>query len=173
MLYERNKGFSLIEMLVATSIFMIIMIVVSGIYIRVLDLQRRAQGAARVQENILFVVETLSREIRVSQIVTADDASCTTSSIELSHPVNGTVEYQLAGGIIQRKQGIGAFEDLTSSEVEFTSFNLCIKGQGGDDIQARVTVLLTAESAASARHRVPFTIQTTIASRDLFVDLTN
>lgn len=171
---QRQQGFSIIEMLIAASIFMIIMVVVSGIYIRVLDLQRRAQGAARVQENILYVIETMAREVRVSQITSGDDASCSSSTITLLHPVNGVVEYQLSNGIVQRKEDIGSFEDLTSSEIEFTSFNMCVTGSGPDDQQARVTILLTAENATTqTRHKVPFTIQTTVASRDLFVDLTN
>ncbi|HXV26796.1 MAG TPA: prepilin-type N-terminal cleavage/methylation domain-containing protein [Candidatus Paceibacterota bacterium] len=174
---ERQRGFSLVEMLVATAVFSFIIISVSGLYTRVLGLQRRAIGAARVQENALFVIESIAREIRVSRIPSGD-SDCTgvpdpvtTRTIMLDHPVEGaiTYAYDAANGVVLRNG-----EELTSPEVRVTSFAFCVSGSGPDDLQARVTIPMTLENIASnPAYQVSVALQTTVVSRDLVTDLSN
>lgn len=175
-----DLGFTLIEMLVAAAIFTFMVIAISGIYAQVLDLQRRAQGAARVQENALYIVETVAREVRVSTI-TSGDTGCDlpdtlTATIVLEHPVNGTVTYayDAATGTITRDAGGSGPQTITSPEVRFASFAFCVTGSGADDIQARVTMPMVVESRSSnPANRVHVSLQTTVVSRDLVTDLTN
>ena len=140
---NNRRGFTLVEMLVAATIFTFMIIIITGIYTQVLDLQRRAQGAARVQENALFVVETVAREVRVSAI-TSGDTGCDlpdplTATIVLNHPVNGVVTYayDAATGTITRDAGGSGPQTITSPEVRFSSFAFCVTGSGADEIQAR------------------------------------
>ena len=176
--HQRNKGgFTIIEMLIAATVFSFLIVIVSGLYVRVLDLQRTAQGAARVQENSLFVIETVSREIRVSRIA-SEDTDCktgfNTDFITLDHPVEGIVEYTYdidanGFGSISRDGRL-----ITSPDVNFSSFQFCVSNSGPDNFQTRVTLLMTAENVTGKpQNRTPFTIQTSVASRDLIVDLTD
>jgi hypothetical protein len=146
-------------------------IIIGGIYAQVLGLQRRAQAAARVQENALFVVETVTREIRVSRITSGDSPDCSATQIDLEHPVEGSVTYRLDSttGAIERNG-----RSITSPDVEFTAFVFCVTGSGPDDVQARVTMPMTVQNRAMNPNRqVSISIQTTVVSRDLTIDLTN
>lgn len=171
---KKLGGFSIIEMLVAATVFSFLIIIVSGLYVRVLALQRRANGAARVQENTLFLIESIAREIRVSK-VTSGDTDCMggggTDFIRLDHPVSGIVDYAYdsATGEVSRDGGI-----LNSPDVRFTDLQFCVSGSGPDNLQTRVTLLMTAENVTpSPGDQVSFTIQTTVTSRDLVTDLTD
>jgi len=169
MRHDRHKGFSLIEMLVAASIFAFMIIAITGIYAQVISLQRRAQGAARVQENALFVVETLSREIRFAKIVNPVVAGCT-DMLRIDTALDGVVTYEYRNEALFRNG-----EQITSSEVVFTTFQFCVAGnEAGDDQQARITMPMTIENVAvHPGNRVTVSLQTTVVSRDLATDLTD
>jgi prepilin-type N-terminal cleavage/methylation domain-containing protein len=182
---RKYAGFSLIEMLVAAAIFSMTITIVSGLYVRILHMQRVAQGAARVQENVLYLVETITREVRVSTI-SSGDAECTgavgtgADAITLEHPVYGTVDYRYEPyepldpdnpdkGAIFRND-----ERMTSPDIRLTSFRFCVTGSGADNSQTRMTLLMTAESdTARSRGQSPFIVQTSVASRDLTTDFGN
>lgn len=175
-LYESrySSGFSLIELLVAASIFAFVVTGVSGLFLQALDMQRRASGIQKIQENALYVLESITREVRVST-VTSGDTSCnpvdpqTTNKLVIQHPVNGTVTYEYSRpstvGIITRNG-----EQITSSDVDITAFAFCVSGSGADGKQTRVTIPMTLQTVAG-RSVNSVSLQTTIVSRDLSVDL--
>jgi prepilin-type N-terminal cleavage/methylation domain-containing protein len=182
MKHTEQQGFSLIEMLVAATIFSFMVITITGVYAQVISLQRRAQGAARVQENALFIVETLSREIRFAKISSPESEDCAATLLEMEHPLNGEVKYRYDGTLkaVERFQGTakggsGNWEQITSPEVEFTAFAFCIDGTGiGDDQQVRITMPMTIQNKATHKgNRVTVSLQTTVVSRDLETDLTD
>lgn len=175
-----QKGFSLVEALVAASLFMVIIVIVSGLYIRVLGLQRRANGAARVQENALFVVETVAREVRVSTVdAPVSDCSSGSNPIESSSititpsHIGAPVIYRLNNGIVERDEG-GQIREITSSEVFFDDLTFIVNCSAADDEQARVTVTMTvSNNTFLPQNQASMTLQTTVVSRDLLTDLTN
>jgi len=171
--HHKQSGFSLIELLVAASIFAFVVTAVSGLFLQALDMQRRASGIQKIQENALYVLESITREARVS-IVTSGDSSCTpvdpqtTNKLVIQHPVNGTVIYEysrpLSTGIITRNG-----EQITSTDVDITAFAFCVSDSGADGKQTRVTIPMTLQTTAG-RSVNSVSLQTTIVSRDLSVD---
>jgi prepilin-type N-terminal cleavage/methylation domain-containing protein len=177
-----NKGFSLVELLVAAAIFTVISTGVATLFVQALDLQRRATGIQRITENTQFALESIAREVRVSAI-TSGDTDCDppgagTETLVIEHPINGTVTYAFeqssgAGFLTRDANGSGA-QPITSEDVNFTAFAFCVTGSGGDDIQARVTMPMTIETVGGRQAtRVQISMQTTVVSRDLVTDLTN
>lgn len=173
--YQLQAGFSLIELLVAATVFTFVVTAVAGLFAQTLDLQRRGAGIQRIQENAQFVVESVAREVRVSR-VTSGNTNCTPPDVAsrtliIEHPVNGTVTYAydtVAGeGMILRNG-----QPITTSDVNFLQFAFCVSGAGTDGTQARVTMPMMIE-ATSARSsaRVQVSLQTTIVSRDLSEEL--
>jgi len=59
-----EKGFSLIEMLVATALFSMVMIVGVGALVSIIDANRKAQSLQSVINNLNFAVEQMSRTVR-------------------------------------------------------------------------------------------------------------
>src|SRR6056297_2655975 len=72
--YKHNKpGFSLIEMLLAISIFVIIVLSATRIFQLVVQGQRQAIAAYHVQENLKYFFEVMSKEVRMAKMDTAGD----------------------------------------------------------------------------------------------------
>lgn len=63
-----NKGFTLIEIIVAVSIFTIVMLVTMGALLTLNDSSRKAQALRTVIDNLNFAVEDMSRKIRTGDI---------------------------------------------------------------------------------------------------------
>lgn len=176
--HTRQSGFTLIELLVAAAIFSFVVMGVSGLFAQALDLQRRASGIQKLQENALFVLESISREVRVS-IITSGDTNCkpqnppdpiATATLVIKHPVNGTVTYaymkQPTGGVITRNG-----EAITSSDIDVSAFAFCVSNSGADKKQTRVTIPMTLQARAGrGTGQLSVSLQTTVISRDLSVD---
>lgn len=171
-----QSGFSLIELLVAATIFTFVVSGVTGLFLQALNLQRRATGIQKIQENALYVLESIAREVRVS-VITSGNTNCTppdpvtTRTLTLQHPVNGAVTYTYDRtsdvGIISRNG-----QPITASDVDLELFAFCVSGSGADDQQSKVTIPMTIRSLAGrASSQVSVSLQTTIASRDLSTDM--
>jgi prepilin-type N-terminal cleavage/methylation domain-containing protein len=60
-----SAGFTLIEMMVAVSIFSIVMLIATGSMLSIIDANRKAQSVKAVVNNLNFTVENISRNLRV------------------------------------------------------------------------------------------------------------
>ena len=166
-----QAGFGVVELLVATFVFSMITIIVATNFVDILNLQRRGFGAQKIQEEALFAIETMAREIRVSQVQSPDDLNCTLTSLIIDHPINGPTTYSVIGGVISKTVGGSTFP-ITSTKVNFSRLNFCVRGAGIDDEQPRVTIVASVKTA-SGQEGLQFDIQTTISSRDLREEFLN
>lgn len=169
-------GFTVVEFLVTAAVFSIIVLGAGGIFVEVLKIQRRGIEAQKIQENIQFVLDTISKEIRVSQVVAGQDTDCSNNfsdSLSIIHPESGDVVYTMVKGIVKRTAG-GVTTSLSGSDVEFSRFAFCIQYSDVDNKQARVTILAQAKPLFGVSDpALTFDIQTTLSSRDLTVELQN
>lgn len=163
---KAHQGFSLIEILVAASVFALIMIMVGSVFVSSLVLQRRAFNIQQVEENATFILETLAKEIRVSQ-VSSPAVSCSTASpattLSIIHPDYGALEYGLSGGGVYRSTGSLPPPVISSNTIEFTRFGFCISGVSAGQ-QPRVTVVATVRSAKTSQ-QTSLDFQTTLSPR--------
>lgn len=171
-----QSGFSLIELLVAATIFTFVVSGVTGLFLQALDLQRRATGIQKIQENALYILESIAREVRVS-VITSGDTNCTppdpvtTRNLTLQHPINGAVTYAY-----DRTSGVGIIsrngQPITSSDVDVELFAFCVRGSGVDGQQSQVTIPMSLRSVAGrASSRVSLSLQTSVVSRDLSIEM--
>ncbi|HVZ11085.1 MAG TPA: prepilin-type N-terminal cleavage/methylation domain-containing protein [Candidatus Paceibacterota bacterium] len=165
-----QSGFTLVEVMVATFVFSIIVLATSGLFTQILNNERRAFAAQKIQENGLYVLELLTREIRVSSIVNQDSTDCSATSLTISHPLNGTVTYSLSNGVLRRTAD-GVATDLTSSDVQLSRLNFCVLGSGAsDNATPRVTIIGTMQNR-TGKDIVTFNLETTVSSRDIGSEL--
>lgn len=71
-----HAGFSLIEMLVALSIFSIIAIIASSMFSTFANNQRRTQSSQVLLNNAQYVLEIISREVKNNEIIAFGDEQC-------------------------------------------------------------------------------------------------
>lgn len=175
-LWRGSPGFTVVEFLMAAFVFSIIVIVVGLAFVQVLDLQRRGINAQKVQENALFVLESMAKEIRVSNVLIGQDANCTSTfrdTLTIVHPVNATVSYSLFNNVVQRTVA-GDTLSMSSNEVKFSRLSFCVQGSDLDDNQARIAIVTRVENVTNRpRDNVIFDLQTTVTSRDIALELQN
>lgn len=61
--FRASRGFTLLEMLVAMSIFLIAAVIVAGLFIVVLNAQRHAQAVQNLIDNARFALDSMSKAI--------------------------------------------------------------------------------------------------------------
>lgn len=166
-----QRGFSVVEILITTFVFSIMSLIVTNNFVDILGLQKRGLAAQVIQEESLFAMEAMAREIRVSQIKSSNDPNCNLTSLTIDHPINGLITYAANSGVINKTVGGNTFP-VTSSKINFSRLNFCIVGSGTDDKQPRVTVIASVKTTAG-QDNLQFDIQTTISSRDVREEFLN
>ena len=161
-----RAGFTVVEVLITSLIFSIIAMAISAIFVETLSLQRRASASQKIQDNAIFVLESMSRDIRVSVIANQESPSCTTNTLTIIHPVKGDVIFRVNNGAIEKSQAGGPFVAISGSDVRFSRFNFCITGSlQNDNKTPRVAIITTVENV-SGREVFEVHLQTTVSSRD-------
>jgi prepilin-type N-terminal cleavage/methylation domain-containing protein len=177
-----NKaGFSLMEMLLAVSIFVIIILSATRIFQLVVQGQRQAIAAYHVQENLKYFFEVMSKEVRMAKMDTAGDCYPTYAVDQLYVAEGDSLYFKNFEGecvtySIQTDEGINRFRIergtkggyITTSNININSLKYDIKYSASAGLQTEqpsVTVNVEAEAVASELDKSQMTLQTTITSR--------
>ncbi len=185
------RGFTLIEMMVAVSIFSIVMLVAIGSLVTVIDANRKAQSLQSVINNISFAIESMSRTARVGSSYYCFQGNSNPAPVDsngIEKPldcVNGgtliafeahdgnpnerddQVVYRLNGTSIERSlDGGSTFVSLTSSRVRIDHLKFYVIGSDpNDSLQSRILVTISGTAGVSVRSETKFNLQTTITQR--------
>lgn len=168
-----ERGFTIVEVLVTSLIFSIIAMAISAIFIQIINLERRAFAVQKIQDNALLVLEELSRDMRVSRVSNQESPNCTATSINLIHPIKGSLVYQTINGVVQRSVGGGSYVDISSSDVNFTRMNFCILGSLVNDNQSPRISIVTSIQNRTGKEILQINLQTTVTSRDVSDEFQN
>lgn len=163
-----NLGFTLVETLAVIFLFSVIVILMSGILVDSLDLQRRAFNIQQAEDNVGFILESMAKEIRVSQVAGPDTSCPATPAAILSmiHPVNGAITYSLSGNAIHRNAN-GIDSIISSNTVQFTRLQFCVLGTPVDDQrQPRISIFGSLRSTKT-KQQATIDFQTTLSQRFL------
>ncbi len=174
---KNNKGVSLIEMLVATSIFTMAMLIALGVSQAVIEGQRNSVASYSLQENLRYIFELMSREVRMAK---EDDGACGMNNLvykvdsgvfSFRNSGDECVKYFLeddSNGVSRLKierNGSSAF--VTPDEIEINNLNFLVD----DDtvkpktLQPIVTIKMDVEAKTKELHKQNMKIQLTISSR--------
>ena len=78
---QKNKGFTLIELMIATSLFTVIMLMGVGSLVVSSDSAKASQKLRITVDNVNFAMETMTRELRMGT-----NYECATSFVNLASP---------------------------------------------------------------------------------------
>ncbi len=180
---KKNKGFTLIEIIVSIGVFTFIMFISIGAIYSIFDANRKSQNTRAIIDNLNYTLESMTRTIRfghtyhcdISQGANDEARDCASGASSMAVIVPGYIRpflFRLQGGSIQRSLNVGAFwQSLTGPDVTITNLTFRVFGSpkysNGDMLQPQVIIVVSGYVGTKATSRTTFTIQTTISQRSV------
>ncbi len=160
---SQQFGFTIIEITVATSVFLALISITTATFLTSLKTQRHLLASINGTANIAYTLEMMSREIRMGK----DFFSPTPDTINFLNFENKVIIYRLNPDTEQIERSIAgkSFQPLTSPDVRVISLRFIINGaERGDEQQVKVTIVLKI-AAYAGQKQIENIIQTTVSSR--------
>jgi len=185
-----NKGFSLVEMLVAVALFTSVMLIGVGALLSLIDANRKAQALNSVMNNLNFALEGMSRNMRVGttyhcsinnnvppNIDTTKDCKnggkligFEASSGDPDDP-NDQFVYRVNGTQLEMSRTSGSansFISIIAAEVTIEDFNFYVDGTStSDGLQPRIVITIKGSAGVNEKTRTEFNLQTMVSQRVL------
>ncbi|MDP2641715.1 MAG: type II secretion system protein [bacterium] len=172
---NHKSGFTLIELMVAMSIFIIVMTISMGSILGVFDANRKSRSLKTVLNNLNLAVESMSREMRFGK-----NYHCGSGDIEelQNCPAGDTimsflssdgvqVTYRLNGQILEKQTGSGEFTAVTAPEVVIDDLTFYTLGAGTDNSLQPKVIIKIKSHAGEGKGRSDFTLETLVSQRSL------
>lgn len=185
MMMQKNKklqrGFTLIEIMVSLSVFIIVMTVSLGSILSILDANEKSQTKKTAMDNLDFALESMSRTIRFgvgfycgttsTNPPPSNDCSSVPGGTSFSvQDSNGVlVVYTLSNGQIMKSVNNGTPNPITSSEVSINrlSFYVFNSAPWPNLSQPRVIISLSGTMGTKTATQSTFNLQTMVSQRKL------
>lgn len=167
---KENKGVTLIELLISSGLFIVLVSLASGTFIQALKTQRTVTHLSESMNNISFATEQIAREIRTSFSFQGGNGQTDTLSFTDSDGDN--IRYKRITFNGGASHGIGRcvgscssdanYDPITSKGVEVSDLKFILQGvDSGDGEAPRVTILTSVEEDRN----ISINMQATISSR--------
>lgn len=167
----RQRGFTLIEMLVATGLFVTVMTVAVGSLLVILDANRKAQNISSSINNVFFSMETITRLVRTGYDFDCGNSGGLTdcpdgaSSIHFTDDRNRDNEIFLSGSAVSRTVD-GETYQITSDTFAVQSLRFIVTGSVRSDTeQPTVTVILRGIANPDSPEKSELIVQSTLTQR--------
>ena len=175
-----DKGFTIIEMLVAVTIFTLVFGAATGVFVSSLRAQRQSLAYQELLDQTSYLMEYMSRAIRMAK---KDDIEI--GGVSLNCLSGDKVNYEFSGQCLKfrnyknecqqfclndtrlKETKAGDENYLTAEDLNVENFNVTLDGETQtDNFQPTVAISLEIEGKEQARIK----IQTTISQRDLDIE---
>jgi prepilin-type N-terminal cleavage/methylation domain-containing protein len=173
---QPQRGFTLIESVVATGIFAFVIVATMGVYLSTIQLDRKSRAQRAVAQNGRFIMEYLAKEVRNGSINYASypgGLASGTNDLYLENQSN-VIEHLFLNGTNMVLNKDGSDTNLNSSSVQVTKLKFYIQPIGDPlttaknyNEQPRVTIVLelSSNSGTAAKEIVKLNLQGTFTGR--------
>ena len=180
-----SRGFTLVELMVSVSVFVIVMVISMGSILSIFDANKKSQTLRTVMDNLNFSLEAMTRTIRFGTNYYCGDSSfppsgvsdCSgnnpSSAIVVKSAEGIWVKYKLDNGRIKRYMSTDLDSNgyyVTSSDVTITSLKYWVYGStpfavGSDTAQPQAIITIGGYAGQKATTKSSFSLQTTVSQR--------
>ena len=167
---KNNKGFTMVELLVAIASFVIIVSIAVGGFSGALRSQRQSIALLNANYNSSLVLEQMAREIRTgTNFCINQSIVCSESQLVFTNAYGQNVVYRLNNSGIEKSiDGGTSFKKITADDVVVDYLKFILNGQTfGDGKQTRITILIGIKSKESSVSGSVVNLQTTVSPRVL------
>jgi prepilin-type N-terminal cleavage/methylation domain-containing protein len=173
--FKDKKGFTLIEMMVAVSIFVIVAFIVVSTLLTMSYAYKKAQKMRLLMDNFNFALQSISLGIREGTKYTVNCAGGDCFSFT---PINSDSDaykvcYSLEGEKIRKCEGVGTScpcsdkgNDLTSPGIRVDKLQFIDIDNYPDSDKHLVKILISGEAGTQPREITSFFIQNTVSQRN-------
>lgn len=175
---KNNKGFTLIELMVATSLFMVIMISALGSLLMLINESRNGRANRIAMDNVNFAMESMARSIRmgsnyycgsigslsdVNSSLGCDSGESVVSFVPQANS-NSRVEYRLEDNTIKRFDSSNSFTGVPviSQDVSISKLKFFVNING---VQPKVYIIIEGSVNVKGIEK-SFAIQTLASQRN-------
>lgn len=175
---KMEKGFTLIELMTAITIFVLVMTVSLGSILGVFDANRKSKSLKTVLSNLNLAVESMSKEMRFgtnyhcrSSGTVTEPQSCSSGGSFLSFLSSDGVQitYRKRNDrtYMEKRLGTGAYIPITAPEIIIDNLTFYTLGaESGDTLQPKILMKIQGH-AGSGKGQTDFTLQTLVSQRVL------
>ena len=165
-----TEGFTTIELLVAITLFIILITLAAATFFQALKTQNVIVKLVASNDNAAQIIEQMAREIRTGAFTTVENPSGT-NVLEFTNANGEFVTYNFNQGksIIEKTVNGSVPKVTTPPGVKVTNLLFILKGTGQGNcapenkVSTRVTILATFEGP----HEIEFNYQTTVSPRTM------
>ncbi|PIP56024.1 MAG: hypothetical protein CO183_01605 [Candidatus Zambryskibacteria bacterium CG_4_9_14_3_um_filter_42_9] len=170
-----TDGFTLIELMVAVSIFIIVMTISMGSIIGVFEANRKSRSLTIVLNNLNLAVESLSKEMLFGKnyhcgsgtVTVPQNCSSGDNLISFLSSDNIQITYRLNNQSIEKRVNSSEFIAVTAPEIIIDDLVFYTLGAGtSDSLQPKVIIKIQSH-AGTGKGRTNFTLQTLVSQRTL------
>jgi len=159
-----NKGFTLIELLIGLIIFSVLVVSMSVLALSVIQGQRKAFALQNAQESSRFVLESMSKEIRTSAIMSPDSSGAQIANLLITNAKGESVEYRFENDKVRKSVNGESFQDISPSNVVIAGGFFILKGSF--PIHSRVTTAMKVSAVGDrVEEQAEVYLQNTISAR--------
>lgn len=161
-----RKGFSLTELLIAMGIFIVVMSIISGIFISGLSIQKKVYNTQYLQSEGNFLMQKMSKEIRMLKNIAASQQSSAGSFIEFHNYNLDLVNYcrsdisgncSASGTFVARNGNVISSSEILVEDLKFYTSETFLS------TQPLITIILTLKTANGGFETL--TLQNSLATR--------
>lgn len=171
--FKFSKGYTLIELMTAISIFIIVMTISMGSILGIFDASRKSRSLKAVMNNLNLAIETMSKEMRYGKNyhcgggTLADPQDCPEgqSLFGFLSSDGEQIAYRHNGAAIEKSVAGGAYIAVTAPEVIIDKLYFYTIGTSASDAYQPHTVMILVGHAGSGRGRSDFNIETAVSQR--------
>jgi type II secretory pathway pseudopilin PulG len=161
-------GFTIVELLVAMGLFMVLVGIATGGFVKTLRTQKAIVGLMAANDNMNLALEQMAREIRTGY----NFSKISDSEFQFVNAHNQVVWYRLNQGAIERgTEDVllrRTYKKITADNVKVINFKTELFGNNpGDGYPPRITISLSVTGAGGYLESITTNIQTTISARVL------
>jgi prepilin-type N-terminal cleavage/methylation domain-containing protein len=165
---KNSAGFTLIELMVAMSIFSVVMVMSMTSVFTIISVNRKAQSLSSVIDNLNFAVESMTRTIKTNTEYTIG-----TDAVTVENDDGQTLRYSRVvdaegKGRIMLQRGSATAIPITASEVDVDTFRT-IRLYDVDGCEQPMLAIVIRGTATVGEEETEFSLQTVISQRDLLI----
>lgn len=172
-----GRGFTLIEIMTAVSVFAVVMVISMGAILGVFDANRKSDSLKTVMDNLNFAVDSMSREMRFGKnyhcgtgtLTTPQNCSSGGTLVSFLSSDGQQIAYRLNGTQIEKSvDGGSTYIAVTAPEINIESLSFYVLGASpapANTLQPRVLIKIKGSAGSKAKTKSDFSLQTLVSQR--------